>query len=123
MIYTTYFKLGTSIPGAISIYPKPPSWFPSTKIAEDIVPDDDVYRQLTKHEITKKSFAEYYVKDVLMKHDPEEILKEYDNQTLVGWSADDIYDCRFILMEYMGYYLGNVVHELSKREIELDIRP
>lgn len=121
MIYTSYFKAALSIPGALSIYPKPPAWFVGG-IAADIAPDDDMCRQVHAHKITRKAFADYYLGEVLMSKPAEDLLREYDGKTLVGWSSDDPYDCRFIFAKYMKYYLGDVVRELTKREIELGIR-
>lgn len=121
MIYTSYFKMCSKIPGGYSIYPKPPAWFIGS-VAGDIVPEDDMYRKIKRNEITKKQFADYYLENILFKHKPEDLLEEYNGKIIFGWSADDTYDCRFIFTQYMNYYLGNVARELTKREIELGIR-
>lgn len=121
MIYTSYFKAAAQAPNTVSIYPKPPAWFVGG-IAEDIVPDDEMYRKIKRNEMTKKQFADYYLGDVLMQKDPAALAAEYDGKTLVGWSADDPYDCRFIFSQFMNYYIGGSVRELTKREIELGIR-
>ena len=121
MIYTSYFAMANKLPGAISIYPEPPAWF-AGDVAENLAADDDMFRKIKSYKISKQEFADYYLGEVLMQRDPEALLAEYDGKTLLGWSADDPYDCRFIFQQYMKYYVGDVVRELTKREIELGIR-
>lgn len=116
---TSYFRVAGNLNNSLSIVPDKPAWYPF-QIAEDLVPDEDIYfSYCKKHIITREDFINQYIKRLLTL-DPYDILEKYNNKVLLGKSRIDSYlFCpRMVIITWLKNTINFDVHELTPEDLK-----